>query len=160
MHSIINTFDKIFQHTMFKLWLIAFPGIMLFSCDIRSSNSKPDVKASDSTTVYTDSTTVQMIDSVFDFGTITDGEKVEFNFRFRNTGKNPLIVSNATASCGCTVPEKPEEPVRPGETGFIKVVFNSQGRVGPAQKQVTVTSNAYPAFPVLELKGQVTEAKK
>ncbi len=109
---------------------------------------------------FKDSTTVQMIDSAYNFGKVTDGEKVEYNFRFKNTGKNPLIVSNATASCGCTVPEKPEEPIKPGETGFIKVVFNSQGRVGDVHKEVTVTSNAYPAFPVLELKGQILEAKK
>ena len=101
-----------------------------------------------------------MIDSVYDFGKVTDGEKVEFSFRFKNTGKNPLIVSNAVASCGCTVPEKPEEPIKPGETGFIKVMFNTQGRVGPAHKTVTITSNANPAFPLLELKGDVTEAKK
>ena len=131
----------------------------LFSCDIRNK-TKHDVLASDPAMAFKDSTTVQMIDSVYDFGKVADGEKVEYSFRFRNTGKNPLIVSNATASCGCTVPEKPEEPIRPGETGFIKVVFNSQGRVGPAHKTVTVTSNAYPAFPVLELKGDVTEAKK
>lgn len=133
---------------------------LLFSCDIRKK-SKTDVIASDPTgQVFKDSTTVQIIDSVYNFGKVTDGEKVEYSFRFMNTGKNPLIVSNATASCGCTIPEKPEEPIKPGETGFIKVVFNSRGHVGEANKQVTVTSNAYPAFPVLELKGEVMEAKK
>jgi hypothetical protein len=134
---------------------------LLFSCDIRNNKTKADVMASDPKgQVFKDSTTVQMIDSVYNFGKVTDGEKVEYSFRFKNTGKNPLIVSNATASCGCTVPEKPDEPIKPGETGFIKVVFNSQGRVGNVHKEVTVTSNAYPAFPVLELKGEVTEAKK
>ena len=133
----------------------------LFSCDIRKNKSKTDVQAKEpSAQVFKDSTTVQMIDSVYDFGKVTDGEKVEYSFRFKNTGSHPLIVSNATASCGCTVPEKPEEPIKPGETGFIKVVFNSQGRVGEVRKEVTITSNAYPAFPYLELKGQVLEAKK
>jgi hypothetical protein len=134
---------------------------VLFSCDIRRNDPKPDVQAHQpAEQTFKDSTTVQMIDTVYNFGTVTDGEKVEYSFRFRNTGKNPLIVSNATASCGCTVPEKPEEPVRPGETGFIKVVFNSEGRVGPAHKTVTVISNAYPGFPLLELKGDVVAAKK
>ncbi len=118
------------------------------------------MQASDPAQAFKDSTTVQMIDSVYNFGKITDGEKVEFSFRFKNSGHNPLIVSNATASCGCTVPEKPEQPVKPGETGFIKVVFNSKGRVGDVHKEVTVTSNAYPAFPLLALKGQVEAAKK
>ncbi len=74
--------------------------------------------------------TVQIIDSAYDFGSVTDGKKVEYNYRFRNTGNKPLIIASAMASCGCTVPEKPEEPVKPGETGFLKVVFNSSGRVG------------------------------
>ena len=133
----------------------------LFSCDIRKNKAKDDVKASDpSVQVFKDSTTVQIIDSVYNFGKVTDGEKVEYNYRFKNTGKNPLIITTATASCGCTVPEKPEAPIKPGETGFIKVVFNSQGRVGDVHKEITVVSNAYPVFPVLELRGQVMEIKK
>ena len=146
---------------MNRLLTILFLSTLFFSCDIRKNPAKADKQATDADNlVFKDSTTVQMIDSVYDFGKVTDGEKVEYSYRFKNTGKNPLIVSKATASCGCTVPEKPEEPVKPGETGFIKVVFNSQGRVGDVHKEVTVTSNAYPGFPVLELKGQVQEAKK
>ncbi len=145
---------------MNKFWMILIFPCLLFSCDIRKNKLKSDVQASDPSQVLKDSTTVQMIDSVYNFGKITDGEKVEFSFRFKNTGNKPLIVSNATASCGCTVPEKPEEPIKPGETGFIKVVFDSKGRVGDVHKEVTVTSNAYPAFPLLALKGQVVEAKK
>ena len=134
---------------------------ILFSCDIRNNKSKEDVKESNSTVqVFKDSTTVQMIDSVYNFGKVTDGDKVEYSFRFKNTGNNPLIVSDATASCGCTVPEKPEEPIKPGETGFIKVVFNSKGHVGTANKVVTVTSNAYPKFPLLAIKGEVLDVKK
>ena len=146
---------------MNKFLTVLILSVLLFSCDIRKNKSKGDVLASDSSAqVFKDSTTVQMIDSVYDFGKVTDGEKVEFSYRFKNTGKNLLIVSNATASCGCTVPERPEEPIKSGETGFIKVVFNSKGRVGTAHKEVTITSNAYPAFPKLELKGEVMEAKK
>src|SRR5437868_10703526 len=114
---------------MNKFLLIIVCVCLIYSCDIRRNKSKPDVVASDSTMVFKDSTTVQMIDTVYDFGKVTDGEKVEYSYRFKNTGKNPLIVSNATASCGCTVPERPDEPIKPGETGFIKVVFNTQGRV-------------------------------
>ena len=105
-----------------------------------------------------DTTSVQLIDSLYNFGTVTDGDKVEYNFRFRNTGKKPLIIASAVASCGCTVPEKPEEPVQPGETGFLKVVFNSKGRVGEVHKTITVTSNAHPGFPELELTGKVVSA--
>ncbi len=141
--------------------MILIISCLFFSCDIRKNKSKSDVQAKDpSAEVFKDSTSVQMIDSVYDFGKVTDGEKVEYSFRFKNTGNHPLIVSNATASCGCTVPEKPEAPIQPGETGFIKVVFNSQGRVGDVHKEITVKSNAYPGFPLLQLRGEVKPVNK
>ncbi len=132
----------------------------LFSCDIRNTKQKPDVQAAKTNQSFSDTTTVQMIDSVYNFGKVTDGENVVFSYRFLNTGKSPLIISSATASCGCTVPEKPEEPVKPGETGFLKVVFTSKGRVGPVHKEVNIVSNAYPGFPVLQLVGEVLSANK
>ena len=99
-------------------------------------------------------------DSVYNFGKVTDGEKVVYSYRFKNNGTKPLVISQASASCGCTVPEKPEEPIKPGETGFLKVVFNSRGRVGPVHKEVTVISNAVPAFPVLQLTGEVVSSEQ
>jgi hypothetical protein len=111
--------------------------------------------------VIKDSTTVQLIDSVYDFGTIKEGEKTEFSFRFKNTGTKPLVIVNASASCGCTVPEKPEQPIKPGEIGFIKAVFNSKGKVGPNHKSITITSNVFqPGFPTLTLKGEVLASKE
>lgn len=132
----------------------------LFSCDIRNNDKKAAAQLSQTNQHFNDTTTVQMIDSVYNFGKVTDGENVVFSYRFRNTGNKALIVSSASASCGCTVPEKPEEPIQPGETGFLKVVFNSKGRVGPVHKEVNVVSNAYPAFPVLQLIGEVISAGK
>jgi len=143
---------------MIRLTAILFLGWIFFSCNIRNTKNNTDVQAVNATQTFTDSTTVQMIDSAYSFGTVSDGEKVEYSYRFRNTGKNPLIVSSAIASCGCTVPEKPEEPIKPGETGFLKVVFNSKGRVGEVHKEITVKSNAYPEFPVLQLTGRVVAA--
>ena len=144
---------------MDKLIAALFLTCIVFSCDIRNTRNRPDAQARNPATHFTDSTTVQMIDSAYNFRKVTDGEKVEYSYRFRNTGKNPLIISSAVASCGCTVPEKPEEPIKPGETGFLKVVFNSKGRVGPVHKEITVTSNAYPQFPVLQLTGEVVEVE-
>lgn len=149
------------------LLLTGFVSAALISCDVRTKDKiadgnilkHPKDAESKSTTTNATPTSVQIIDSVFDFGKVTDGEVVEFSFRFKNTGNNPLIIENAAASCGCTVPEKPEAPIKPGETGYIKVKFNSEGRVGQAHKTVTVTSNAAPAFPQLLLKGEVTAKK-
>lgn len=144
--------------------LTALVATSLISCDVRKKDKISDgiVNTANDTTKaeLTNPTTVQFIDTVFDFGKVTEGEMVEFSYRFKNTGTNPLVISNAAASCGCTVPEKPEAPVKPGETGYIKVKFNSDGRVGMAHKTVTVTSNANPAFPELLLKGEVLAKDK
>lgn len=95
-----------------------------------------------------------------DFGTITTGEKVTYGYKFKNTGKSPLIITEATASCGCTVPEFPKKPVNPGEDDIIKVVFDSKGKTGMQHKDITITSNAIPAISELQLTGQSKEAKK
>jgi hypothetical protein len=133
---------------------------LFFSCNIRNTKNNQDVMAGNTTAQFTDTTTVQLIDSAYNFGNVTDGDKVEYSYRFRNTGNKPLVIASAVASCGCTVPEKPEEPIKPGEVGFLKVVFNSKGRVGEVHKTITVTSNAYPKFPELQLTGQVVSASK
>lgn len=139
-------------------WLIAVLVVgSLFSCDIRrEGNNSISLAKMDAS--FTDTTSVQVIDSVYDFGKAVEGTKVVYNYRFKNTGKKPLVISAAHASCGCTVPEKPEEPIKPGETGILKVVFNTANRPGPAHKTITVVSNAYPEFPVLLIEG-VVDAK-
>jgi len=77
-----------------------------------------------------------------DFGTVKEGPAAEYAFEFKNTGKEPLIISNAQASCGCTTPEWPKEPILPGKSGKILVRYNTQGRPGPIDKTVWITSNA------------------
>ncbi|MEO8820269.1 MAG: DUF1573 domain-containing protein [Ginsengibacter sp.] len=126
----------------------------LFSCNIRNSKNNPESLANMDVS-FTDTTSVQLVDSVYDFGKTTEGTKVSHDFEFRNTGKKPLVIFSAKASCGCTVPEKPQEPVKPGETGIIKVVFNTASHPGPAHKTIVVASNAYPPFPVLLVTGVV-----
>ncbi|MBK8711922.1 MAG: DUF1573 domain-containing protein [Niastella sp.] len=128
---------------------------LLVSCDIRKHDQQANVGPQPATPVIRDSTTATVIDTAYNFGKATDGEIVEYNFRFTNSGKNPLIIIKATASCGCTIPEKPEQPILPGDTGFIKVKFDTQNRVGNAHKTITVISNANPAFPELSLTGEV-----
>ena len=73
-----------------------------------------------------------------DFGKIPEGPKVTTSFKFTNIGKEPIIVQNATASCGCTTPVWDKKPVAPGKTGIIEVGFNSDGRPGTFTKDVTV----------------------
>lgn len=91
----------------------------------------------------------------FDFGTINSGEKVTHVFSFTNSGTADLIISQVKASCGCTTPSYPENPIAPGERGEIQVVFNSEGIAGQIDKDVTVLANTTPTTRVLRLTGEV-----
>lgn len=144
---------------MKNLFLIIFVAASFTACKGNRNDKVVDDNVKLLVQSMQDTTTVQLIDSVFNFGKITEGERVTFNFRFKNSGKKPLVISNTSASCGCTVPEKPEKPILPGEEGHIKVVFNSTGKVGHNQKNITVTANTTPAFPLLQLTGDVLAAK-
>lgn len=77
-----------------------------------------------------------------DFGDIVQGKTVEHTFVLTNSGKQPLIISNVAATCGCTVPSWPKEPVAPGKSAEIKVSFNSTGKVGKQNSVVRIYSNA------------------
>ena len=94
----------------------------------------------------------------YNFGVIKQGDKVEYAFEFVNAGKEPLIITEAHGSCGCTVPEWPKEPLKKGEKGTIKVTFNSAGKMGLQDKTITITSNAPDSPKVLHIKGNVEQA--
>ena len=142
------------KYVLFLLAVVTF-----VSCDVRRKDKLADGAVLPVEINVKDSTTVQIIDSLYNFGKVVEGEKVIYNFRFKNSGTKPLIITNTRASCGCTVAEKPEKPIAPGETSFIKVVFNSMGKVGVNEKAITVSSNASPAFPTLLLKGEISKSK-
>ena len=80
-------------------------------------------------------------DTVYHFDTIVEGESINMEYSFANTGEAPLLVSNASATCGCTVPKISKEPIAPGDSGKIEVVFNSAHKKGLQNKIVTVHSN-------------------
>jgi hypothetical protein len=86
-----------------------------------------------------------------DFGTIVQGEKVSYAYKFTNTGKAALVIRSTSVSCGCTVPEFSKDPVPPGGTGYINVTFNSEGKVGHQNKEVTVISNTVPNTTMISL---------
>lgn len=91
---------------------------------------------------------------VINYGTIEKGADGVREFKFTNTGKSPLIISNARGSCGCTVPTWPKEPIKPGESSAIKVKYDTN-RPGPINKSVTITSNAKTPTKVLRIKGNI-----
>ena len=140
---------------MTRFVLLCIVTVFIFSCDVRRKDNIADDTEQKIEQALKDSTTVQLIDTTYDFGTITEGESVTYNFRFKNTGNKPLVINSASASCGCTVPEKPEKPIMPGETGFLKVIFNSRGKSGHQEKAIIVSSNVKPFFPDFKLTGEV-----
>lgn len=79
------------------------------------------------------------------FGEVTEGEVVEYSFKFTNTGNRDLLITKAEASCGCTVPEWPKEPLKPGQSGYMKVKFDSNGRPeGYTEKELYIQANTNP----------------
>ena len=95
----------------------------------------------------------------FDFGSVDEGEVVSHVYKFKNTGNEPLILSDAKGSCGCTVPQWPREPIAPGGEGEIKVEFNSKGKKGKRNQKVTITANTNPPQTFIFLKGEVIPAE-
>ncbi|HKL38214.1 MAG TPA: DUF1573 domain-containing protein [Bacteroidales bacterium] len=77
----------------------------------------------------------------YDFGSLRQGERVSYIFEFRNTGGSPLLIKEAIASCGCTVPQYDKEPIAPGEEGSVEVIFDSSGRRGNQYKSVIIRTN-------------------
>lgn len=94
--------------------------------------------------------------TVHDYGTIQQGSDGSFEFKFTNQGKTPLILNNVRSSCGCTVPSWTREPLPPGGSGSIKVVYNTAS-IGAFSKSVTVSSNAKNSDVVLMIKGNVVQ---
>lgn len=93
---------------------------------------------------------------VHDFGTLAEGPSAEYEFKFKNTGKEPINLQSVNASCGCTTPSWSKEPVLPGKTGTIKAAYNTDKRPGGFTKSITVVSNA--GTKVLTIKGNVEAA--
>ncbi len=92
-----------------------------------------------------------------DFGTINEGDIVDHVFTFTNNGEAPLIISSATASCGCTVPAFSKDPIPVGGSGEIKVQFNSRNKPGTQNKTVTVTANTFPKVTKLQIRANVVK---
>ena len=103
-------------------------------------------------------TTYEVNEETHEFGEVAQKSENTFTFVLTNTGDHPLIVEEAKASCGCTVPKKPEAPIPPGETGELEVTFKPKpSQKGPVTKTVTVTSNSDPRQKVLRIKATVQQ---
>jgi hypothetical protein len=103
----------------------------------------------------TDTAFILFTEYEHDFGTVTAGEKIAYTFKYENQGNAPLVISQATTTCGCTVSKYSRKPVQPGGEGTIEVIFDSSGRNGRQTKTITVSSNATKPLVLLKITGEV-----
>ncbi len=127
---------------IFSLVLFAFTSFSVMAQDAAQQPSNPNAAE------------ITFVKTVHDYGTVTQGADGTCEFKFTNTGKEPLILSRPQSSCGCTVPTWPQEPILPGKSDVIKVTYNTNN-IGPINKTVTVTSNGKTSRVVLQIKGTV-----
>ena len=127
---------------MKKLITLLFVGLISFSINAQDKVAKIEFK-----------------ETTIDYGTIEKGADGLRIFEFTNTGDAPLIITKASSSCGCTVPTPPKDPIMPGQTGEIKVKYDTK-RVMPIRKTITVLSNAETPTVALKIKGEVIDPSK
>ena len=128
---------------MKQLFFLLSAVLLLWSCHSADSKTAGMATGVDALKDSANFTTVQWIDSTSqDLGKVKEGQVAEITWRFKNSGNKPLVIQNVTPGCGCTLAEKPEEPIMPGKDGVIKAKFNSQGQhEGEHVKNVTVHAN-------------------
>jgi hypothetical protein len=143
-------------------------GLVLFSCEpnvsVDNTPKKEGLSKADiirmpvSANPQVDTTLVAKMtfeETVHEFGTVLEGKQVEHVFKFKNTGKVPLLISDSKTTCGCTVPNFPKDPIAPGESGEVSVKFNTAGKKKEQNKPISLIANTYPARTVIYMQGYV-----
>lgn len=138
--------------------LVFISGIT--SCKQKSSKDIPgsvvhNPVSADGKTELKELPVITFKDTIHDFGTVIQGEKVTFDFKFTNTGKSDLLIAKVSASCGCTGTKYPSKPVKPGEDSYISITFDSHGRLGYQYKSASIISNTQPNITTLRIKAKV-----
>jgi len=129
---------------------LALSFFLILGCQNDGKEKTPNnIRLSDSDSVSYMGPVIEFDTLSFNFGRVYEGETVGWNFRYTNTGDEKLILLNVTADCGCTIPAFKREPLDPGNSEEIKVVFDSRGRSGHQYKKIKVESNGQPG--ILEL---------
>ena len=133
---------------MKKTALILLATLLLAACKNTDKNATGTLSEADKQKALTDSTqftTIQWLDSTTqNLGKLVKDQSIEISFRFKNAGNKVLLIESVSAQCGCTIPEKPEKPIAPGEEGTIRAKYNGSGH-GVISKQIYVRANTNPA---------------
>ena len=149
------------KRNFFQLAVFVSVLVIVTSCNSKNSSnvklSRP-IPVLDSNGVIIDKDNLPQIsfeENFHDFGKIKSGEKITFAFKFKNTGKSVLIISNVSTSCGCTVSAYPKQPIKPGELSSVDVSFDSTGKHGLQTKSISVYANAEPAVTTLRIQSLI-----
>ena len=146
---------------MKKILLMAVVAIGFAACknaDQRAAGKLTDEQKKNALKDSSNFTAIEWLDSTYkDLGQVKEGDVVAVSYRFKNSGNHNLIISDVSAECGCTTPDKPQEPIAPGKEGVIKAKFNSENKMGENQKHVYVLANTLPNSTTLAFHVTVTK---
>lgn len=147
------------KYRLLFLVSIALPMLLLTSCRTKQDSDTDIIRNPQSAQGYDDKEAMPVItfdSDLHDFGRLSAGESVSYSFHFRNTGKSDLVISGASATCGCTVADYPKQRIAPGGEGYVTVTFKSAGKSGQQFQEVTVVTNAQPSIAKLKIMAQVS----
>jgi len=159
--------------TMNKLLMTIAMGLIMVACKQENKSDKVEeirtggpvseiIRNPESAEGLKDTVNIakfQWDETFHDFGDVKEGDVVSHRFRFKNVGKVPLVIHNATSTCGCTAPSVPNHPIVPNDTASILVVFNSLNKEEKQTKPITVIANTYPSKSELKIEAFVTKKK-
>lgn len=143
-----------------SLLIVAFSALVMVSCGGGKKDDKINSDIINNTNTANGDASgklakMEFEETEYNFGEIIQGQVVEHVFKFKNTGDNDLLIQDAKGSCGCTVPEYPKTPIKPGETSEIRVKFDSTNKTNHQEKTVTLVANTEPNVTTLKIKGDV-----
>jgi hypothetical protein len=140
-----------------SIQIFLFPLLTsLFIAVSCNNGSKKQTAGTETAVNASDTASIVFTEYEHDFGKVEAGEKVAYTFTYENKGNAPLVISQATTTCGCTVSKYSRKPVPPGGKGTIEVIFDSSGRNGKQAKIITVRSNATKPLVLIRITGEVT----
>lgn len=144
-----------------RLWILGFVTAVIFSCSScnffgESKVQDADKKANNSVADRQNKNPeINFKKTEHDFGKVIYGEVVSYHFKFKNTGNSDLIISEVRSTCGCTVTDHPEKPIKPGEEKYLEVTFDSERQSGFQSKTISIVTNAQPNPKTLRIKAKV-----
>lgn len=145
---------------MKKILYLCLATLLVAGCQSKKADADVDlIRNPRSAAGYDETEKMPVItfdSDLHDFGRLSAGESISYSFHFRNTGNADLIISGASATCGCTVADYPKGRVAPGGEGYVTVTFKSAGKSGQQFQEVTIVTNAQPSRARLKIMAQVS----